>query len=139
VLSTAIDTAYRNAHRRKQEEGTMKQMRIAIVAGLALTSLALAGSGFAAPGDRVANPETLFAKGLKWIERNGENRGVLQLNSNGSAIIMWNGRTYYGSWEKVDEYRVKTMWKHGGPPGSVWSVRETGDSASPYVVSRGTP
>ena len=117
----------------------MKRLIRLIVAGVVLVSLDLVGSGSAAPGDRVANPETLFAKGLRWTERNGTNRGVLQLNSNGSAIINWNGRTYYGDWEKVDEFHVETSWKHGGPPGSVWSVRETGDSASPYVVSRGTP
>jgi hypothetical protein len=117
----------------------MKRVMKVIVTGLASVILGLAISGNVSAGDRVANPETLFAKGLSWTERNGENKGVLQLNANGSAIILWNGHTYYGSWEKVDEYHVQTSWKHGGPPGSVWSVRETGNSASPYVVSRGTP
>ena len=90
-------------------------------------------------GDLVANPETVFEKGMSWTERNGHDKGVLQLNSNGSAIINWNGSIYWGSWEKVDEYRVKTTWESGGPKGTIWSLRATGDSAVPYVASRRVP
>jgi hypothetical protein len=89
--------------------------------------------------DLVANPETIFAKGMKFSERNGENKGVIQLNPKGSAIINWNGTTYRGNWEKVDEYHIKTTWESGGPPGGVWSLRPTGNSASPYVAIREAP
>jgi len=104
----------------------------AALAGLAVVPLASAG-------ERVENPETIFAKGMKWSERNGENKGVLQLNANGSARINWNGTSYRGHWEKVDDYRVKTTWESGGPPGSVWSIRETGNAEIPYVASRAEP
>src|SRR5215510_11913636 len=79
-------------------------------------------------GDLIANPETIFAKGMGFSEKNGENKGVIQLSANGYAIIKWNGTTYTGRWEKVDEYHVKTIWKDGGPPGGVWSLRATGNS-----------
>lgn len=90
-------------------------------------------------GVRVANPESIFAKGMSWTERGGQDKGVMQLNSDGSAIINWNGRTYWGHWEKVDDYRVKTTWEDGGPPGSVWSLRQTDDYTVPYVASRRAP
>ena len=87
-------------------------------------------------GDLVANPEKIFAKGMGFSERNGENKGVIQLSANGYAIIKWNGTSYTGKWEKVDEYHIKTIWKEGGPPGGIWSLRTTGDSTSPYVAIR---
>jgi len=87
----------------------------------------------------VANPETVFEKGMSWTERGGQDKGVMQLNSDGSAVINWNGTTYWGHWEKVDDYRVKTTWENGGPPGAVWSLRDTGDSAVPYIASRRAP
>jgi hypothetical protein len=117
---------------------SMKRAMKVILAGLAVVSMGSILPALAA-GDLVANPETIFAKGMKWSERNGENTGVLQLNLHGSAIINWNGTTYYGHWERVDKYRVKTTWESGGPPGSVWSLRETGDSAVPYIASRREP
>ena len=101
----------------------------------------LLGTTFTAAwaGHLVAHPETVFEKGMSWTERNGQDKGVLQLNTDGSAIVNWNGRTYYGSWQKMGDYRVKTMWESGGPPGSVWSLRETGDGAAPYIASRRAP
>jgi hypothetical protein len=97
----------------------MNRARKTILAGLAVI---LAGwiSGpqmSASAGARVENPETIFAKGMGWSERNGENKGVLQLNDDGSARIYWNGRRYRGHWEKVDKYRVRTTWESGGSPG----------------------
>jgi hypothetical protein len=115
----------------------MKRTMKVILAGLAVSVGSVLPA--LAAGDLVANPETIFAKGMKWSERNGENKGALQLNSGGSALINWNGTTYHGRWEKVDEYHVRTTWESGGPPGSVWSLRETGDSAVPYVASRRQP
>ena len=76
---------------------------------------------------------------MKWSGRHGENKGVLQLNAGGSAVISWNGTTYWGHWEKVDDYRVKTTWESADLPGNVWSIRETGDSTVPYVASRARP
>lgn len=90
-------------------------------------------------GDLVSNPETIFKRGMRWSERNGANKGVLQLNSDGSARINWNGISHRGHWEKVDEYRVRTLWNAGGPPGSIWTIRETGDKSVPYVASRSEP
>jgi hypothetical protein len=116
----------------------MKRAMKVILAGLAVVSMGSTLPALAT-GDLVANPETIFATGMRWNERNGENTGLLRLHSNGSAIINWNGTTYRGHWQKVGEYRVKTTWESGGPPGSVWSLRETGDSAVPYVASRGAP
>jgi hypothetical protein len=116
----------------------MKRAMKVILAGLAVVSMGSTLPALAT-GDLVANPETVFAKGMRWTERNGEDTGVLQLNTSGSAIIHWNGTTYRGHWQRVGEYRVKTTWESGGPPGSVWSLRETGDSAAPYVASRRTP
>ena len=55
-------------------------------------------------GDLVSNPETIFAKGMKFSERNGEDKGVIELRSGGYAIINWNGTTYKGRWDKIDEY-----------------------------------
>jgi len=92
-----------------------------------------------AADDLVANPETIFAKGMKFSERNGEDKGVIELKKNGYAIINWNGTTYKGRWEKVDEFHVKTIWdssSSSGPPGGTWSLRPTGNSASPYVAIR---
>ncbi len=89
-----------------------------------------------AADDLVANPETIFAKGMGFSERNGTNKGVIQLSANGYAIIKWNGTTHTGRWEKVDEFHIKTIWKEGGPPGGIWSLRRTGDSAVPYVAIR---
>lgn len=109
---------------------------------LAAAAAALAGpvvATKASAGERVENPQTIFAKGMKWSERNGENKGTLMLRPSGTALINWNGTTYHGKWEKVDEYRVRTTWESGGPPGSVWSIRETGDPNAPYVASRGQP
>jgi hypothetical protein len=117
----------------------MKRTMKVILAGLAVVSVGSILPALAAPGDLVANPETIFAKGMKWSERNGQNKGVLQLNSDGRALINWNGTTYRGRWEKVDEYHVKTTWDGGVPPGSAWSLRETGDSAVPYIASRREP
>ena len=119
----------------------MNWTRKTILAGLAVI---LAGwiseaQGPASAGALVENPETIFAKGMGWSERNGENKGVLQLNSDGSARINWNGTRYRGHWVKVDKYRVRTTWESGGPPSSVWSIRETGDAAVPYVASRRVP
>lgn len=113
----------------------MKTVTIGVLSfsfGMTLSAAVLAG-------DLVANPETVFAKGMSWTERHGQDKGVLQLNSDGSAIVSWNGRTYYGSWERIDEYRVRTTWERGGPAGSIWSLRETGDGAIPYKASRRTP
>jgi hypothetical protein len=110
---------------------TSKVILVALTAGaIGLIQPALAAE------DLVANPETIFAKGMKFSERNGENKGVIQLNPKGRAIISWNGTTYTGQWEKIDEYHIKTIWESGGPPGGVWSLRATGNSASPYVAIR---
>jgi hypothetical protein len=104
------------------------------------TAVAIGLIGFAIPaysaGDLVANPETIFAKGMGFSERNGENKGVIQLSANGYAIIKWNGTSYTGRWEKIDEYHIRTIWGDAAPPGGVWSLRTTGDSASPYVAIR---
>ena len=116
----------------------MTYTRKTVLAAVAAV-LASAALGQASAGDLVANPETVFAKGLKWIDKHGENKGVLQLSPRGSALINWNGTTYRGRWEKVGEYHVKTTWETGGPPGSVWSLRETGDPTAPYVASRRMP
>ena len=117
----------------------MKRAMKVILAGLAVASMGSTLPALAV-GDAVANPETIFAKGAKWSERNGENTAVLQLHSNGSAIINWNGTTYHGHWQRVDEYRVRTTWESGGPPGSVWSLsRNFGDSAVPYIASWRAP
>ena len=113
----------------------MRRTTKMILAGLALVSVSAIPPALAGD-DLVANPETIFAKGMGFIERNGENKGVLQLSDNGSATIEWNGTSYTGRWEKVDEFHVKTIWKEGGPPGGVWSLRTTGDSTSPYVAIR---
>ena len=58
---------------------------------------------------------------MKFSERNGEDKGVIELRKNGYAIINWNGTTYRGRWEKVDEYHVRTIWNSssGAPPGGV--------------------
>lgn len=111
--------------------------RMILAGAVALASLAVVP--LASAGERVANPQTIFAKGMKWTERNGENKGVLMLKPSGNALINWNGTTYRGKWEKVDEYRVRTIWEAGGPPGSVWSIRETGNKDIPYVASRAEP
>ena len=113
----------------------MRRTTKMILAGLALVSVSAIPPALAGD-DLVANPETIFAKGMGFIERNGENKGVLQLSDDGSAIIKWNDTRYTGRWEKVDEYHVKTIWPEGGPPGGVWSLRATGNSASPYVAIR---
>jgi hypothetical protein len=112
----------------------MKRSTKVILAGLAFVSVGAILPALAA-GDLVANPETIFAKGMKFSERNGENKGALQLSSNGYAIINWNGTTYTGHWEKVDEYHIKTTWEGGGPPGGIWSIRTT-DVADHYIASR---
>ena len=108
-----------------------------------LAALALGVTGSTLPvfaaDDLVPNPETIFAKGMKFSERNGEDKGVIELRPNGYAIINWNGTPYTGKWEKVDEFHVKTMWDSDGPPGGVWSLRPTGNSASPYVAIREAP
>ena len=87
----------------------------------------------------VADPEKIYAKGMGWKEMHGEGKGVLQLNPRGSAVVYWNGITYWGRWEKVDTYHVKTTWETGGPPGGVWSIYETGNPAVPYIGTRGQP
>jgi hypothetical protein len=87
----------------------------------------------------VADPEKIYEKGLGWKEMYGEGKGVLQLNPRGSAVVYWNGITYWGRWEKVDTYHVKTTWPTGGPPGSVWAIYETGNPAVPYIGTRGQP
>src|SRR5262245_404311 len=113
-------------------------MRVAsqiFAAAFALSILSMSGPAFTAD-DLVANPETIFAKGMGFSERNGENKGVIQLSDNGYAIIKWNGTSHTGRWEKVDEYHIRTIWKEGGPPGGIWSLRKTGDSSSPYVAIR---
>jgi len=112
--------------------------RIVKLALAALTVGAISILPALAADDLVANPETIFAKGMKFSERNGENKGVIELRSNGYAIINWNGTTYKGRWEKTDEFHVKTIWDSGsdGPPGGLWSLRPTGNSASPYVAIR---
>ena len=117
----------------------MKRTMRVTLAVLASVSVGSTFPCLAFAGSRVANPETIFEKGMSWSERNGTNKGVLQLYANGGAIINWNGTTYYGHWVKTDEYHVKTTWENGGPPGSRWSIRETGDSAVPYIASRGEP
>jgi len=111
---------------------TVKVVLAALTVGVISILPALAAD------DLVANPETIFAKGMKFSERNGEDKGVIELRKNGYAIINWNGTTYRGRWEKVDEYHVRTIWNSssGAPPGGVWSLRPTGNSASPYVAIR---
>ena len=104
----------------------------AVLAGSVVTTEVSAGA-------RVEHPETIFAKGMKWSERNGQNKGTLLLRPGGSALINWNGTTYSGKWEKVDEYRVRTTWESGGPPGNTWSIRQTGNPTVPYIASRGQP
>ena len=114
----------------------MKRPIKLILAALAVGMISTIPPAVAAD-DLVANPETIFAKGMKFSERNGEDKGVIELRSNGYAIINWNGTAYTGKWEKVDEYHVKTIWDStSGPPGGVWSLRATGNSASPYVAIR---
>ena len=110
---------------------TVQMLLVAFAIGLSSSALPSWSAG-----DLVANPETIFAKGMGFSERNGENKGVLQLSKNGYAIIKWNGTSYTGKWEKVDEYHIRTIWKEGGPPGGIWSLRTTGDSTSPYVAIR---
>ena len=73
---------------------TMRVM-LAVLASVSVGSI-FRYSAFA--GNRVANPETIFEKGMNWTERNGKNKGVLQLCANGGAIIHWNGTTYWGHW-----------------------------------------
>lgn len=114
----------------------MKRSMRVILAGLALVSVSSFLPVFGAE-DLVANPETIFAKGMKVTL--GEDKALIELKSNGGAIINWNGTVYRGKWEKVDEYHVKTTWESGGPPGGVWSLRPTGNSASPYVAIREEP
>ena len=87
----------------------------------------------------VADPEKIYAKGMGWKEMHGQGKGVLQLNPRGSAVVYWNGITYWGRWEKVDTYHVKTTWETGGPPGSVWAIYETGNPAVPYIGTRAQP
>ena len=87
----------------------------------------------------VADPEKIYAKGMGWKEMHGQGKGVLQLNPRGSAVVYWNGITYWGRWEKVDTYHVKTTWETSGPPGGVWSIYETGNPAVPYIGTRGQP
>jgi len=114
----------------------MKRTTVMFLMAFAVGLVAPTLPSFSA-GDLVANPETIFAKGMGFSERNGENKGVIQLSKNGYAIIKWNGTTYTGKWEKVDEYHIRTIWKDsGGPPGGIWSLRTTGDSTSPYVAIR---
>ena len=114
----------------------MKRMTMMFLVALATGVFGSTLPSFSA-GDLVANPETIFAKGMGFSERNGENKGVIQLSKNGYAIIKWNGTTYTGKWEKVDDYHIRTIWQDsGGPPGGVWSLRTTGDSTSPYVAIR---
>ena len=59
---------------------------IAWLAGFLLTAALILPTPVTAAGDRVADPETVFAKGMSWTERNGQDKGVMQLNANGSAI-----------------------------------------------------
>ena len=113
----------------------MNRASTMLLAGLASVSVASILPAPASAGELVANPETIFEHGMKWSFKNGDH-GVLHLNSNGSAVTSWNEKTYWGHWEKVDEYHVKTTWESGGPPGAVWSLRATGDPAVPYVASR---
>ena len=112
-------------------------------AKIVLATLVLASTGWLgslSANALVASPEKVFSHGLRWTDRaNPDNKGVMQLNSGGGALIHWNGHTYRGHWEKVDDYHVRTMWEDGGPPGSIWSLRETGDSAVPFVASRAEP
>lgn len=111
-------------------------------AKVALATLVLACAGWLgslSASALVTNPQTAFLHGLRWTERNGDNKGVMQLKPRGEALIHWNGHTYWGHWEQVDEHHVRTMWENGGPPGSIWSLRETGDPASPYVASQREP
>jgi hypothetical protein len=105
------------------------------LAGVALGILGSISVAYSA-GDLVPNPETVFAKGMGFSERDGANKGVIQLSGNGYAIIKWNGTTHTGKWEKIDEFHIRTIWKEGGPPGGVWSLKTTGDSTSPYVAIR---
>ena len=135
----AGDGVLRDA-RLEKESGQMKSWIKTFAFDSVLLGAVLTGAtATTSAHELVANPETVFAKGMSWTERNGQDKGVLQLNTDGSAIINWNGTTYYGSWEKVGEYRVKTTWESGGPNGSVWSLRETGDGAVPYRATRRTP
>ena len=104
-----------------------------ILAGLALVSVGSILPVFGAE-DLVANPEKIFAKGMKVTL--GNDIGLIELKSNGGAIMNLNGKVYRGKWEKVDEYHVKMTWGSGGPQGGVWSLRATGNSANPYVAMR---
>jgi hypothetical protein len=113
----------------------MKRITITFLLALGLGLLVPALPSLAA-GDLVPNPETIFAKGMGFSERNGENKGVIQLSKNGYAIIKWNGTSHTGKWEKIDEFHIRTIWKDGGPPGGIWSLKTTGDSTSPYVAIR---
>ena len=108
----------------------------AILAALAIVSVGSINLPVLAADDLVPNPETIFAKGMGVSERNGENKGIIQLSKNGYAIMKLNGTTHTGRWEKVDEFHVKTIWKEGGPPGGIWSLRATGNSVTPYVAIR---
>jgi hypothetical protein len=114
----------------------MNPVTRAILATLAVISVGSMSLPAVAADDLVPNPETIFAKGMGFSERNGENKGVIQLSKNGYAIIKLNGATHTGSWEKVDEFHVKTIWKADGPPGGIWSLRATGNSVTPYVAIR---
>src|SRR5262245_2928038 len=113
-------------------EGSMKRTMQVTLALLVSVSVGSIFSGLASARERVANPETIFRHGMGWTERHGNNKGVLQLNPAGGALIHWNGITYRGHWQKIDEYHVETTWENGGPPGSIWSLRATGDATVPY-------
>jgi hypothetical protein len=104
-----------------------------ILAGLTLFSVGAILPVVAAE-DLVANPEKIFKKGMKVTM--GNDHGLIELKSNGGAIMKLNGTIYRGKWEKVDEYHVKTTWRSGGPQGGIWSLRKTGNSANPYVAIR---
>lgn len=112
-------------------------------AKVALATLVFAYAGWLgslSANAAITDPQKAFLHGLRWTDRyNPDNKGVMQLKPGGEALIHWNGHTYWGHWEKVDDYHVRTMWPNGGPPGSIWSLRETGDPASPYVASSPEP
>ncbi len=108
--------------------------------GIAATALLLTASVAASAGSYVNDPISLFGgNGRYWIPRDGSGKGVIRLNPDHSAYMVWNQVPYWGKWQMEGD-RVKTMWKTGVPfTAPSWRVKVNEDPAKQYTATSSTP
>ena len=111
-----------------------------VLASATAIALLVMGSVTASADRYESDPVGLFGgNGRYWIPRNGDGVGVIKLNRDGSAQMIWNKEPFHGRREQ-DGDRINTMWPGDTPFNAPsWRVRENSDPSKEYTATGSKP